>query len=122
MGERIVEGLWDCKYCDTKGIGGLTKHCPRCEHPQDDDVKFYLGEKKNYVDEDLAKEYGQGADWICPYCNSLNRVHFKYCSNCGAEKESSEKDYFSNQEKEPEIKPEPSPPKKKKLKKAYGLH
>lgn len=122
MGERIVEGLWDCKYCDTKGIDGLTKHCTRCGHPQDDDVKFYLVEKKNYVDEDLAKEYSQGADWICPYCNSLNRVHFKYCSNCGAEKESSEKDYFSNQEKAPEIKPEPSPPKKKKLKKAYGLH
>lgn len=77
--------------------------------------------KKNYVDEDLAKEYGQGADWICPYCNSLNRVHFKYCSNCGTEKDSSEKDYFSNQEKEPEIKLEPSPPKKKKTKKGLWI-
>lgn len=121
MDERIVEGLWDCTYCDTKGIGGLTKHCPRCGHPQDDDVKFYLGKKKNYLDADLAKEYGQGADWICPYCNSLNRVRYQYCSNCGAAKDSAEKDYFSDQVKKAEKKPEPMKSKKKKSKKKLWI-
>ena len=108
MGERIVEGLWDCPYCNSKGIGGLAKHCPCCGHPQDAGTKFYLGEKVEYLEDDLAKQYGQGADWVCAYCGSLNRVHFKYCVNCGAPKDSSEKDYFSKEEK-PQEPPQESP-------------
>lgn len=99
MADRIVEGLWDCPYCNSKGIGGLTKHCPCCGHSQDSGTKFYLGEKIEYLEDDLAKQYGQGADWVCAYCGSLNRVHYKYCVNCGAPKDSSEKDYFSKDEK-----------------------
>ena len=95
MSKRIVEGLWDCKYCDTKAIGGLTKHCPGCGHPQDEDTKFYMGEKKNYLEEELASQYGQGADWVCEYCGSLNRFHYKYCANCSSPKETAEKDYFT---------------------------
>lgn len=116
MAKRIVEGLWDCKYCGTKGIGGLTKHCPCCGHPQDEGTTFYLGQKKKYLETDLAAQYGQGADWVCPYCNSLNRVRFKFCSNCGAPKDSSEGDYFNNQtkrrQKEAEAAPTGSSPKK----------
>lgn len=92
---KILEGLWDCPYCKTKGIGGLTKSCPCCGHPQDNDTKFYMGTQKKYLDEDLAKQYGQGADWVCPYCGSLNRYRFKFCQNCGAPKEESQKDYFT---------------------------
>lgn len=107
MTKRIVEGLWDCPYCKTKAIGGLTKHCPCCGHPQDAGTKFYMGEKKNYLDEALAAQYGQGADWVCPFCGSLNRVYFKYCSNCAAPKDSSEKDYFSARPAPPD---QPHPP------------
>ena len=92
--KRIIEGLWDCSYCDTKRIGGLTKHCPNCGHPQDETTEFYMGEKIEYLEDEIAAQYGQGADWHCPYCGSLNRVHFKFCCNCGASKEESEKDYF----------------------------
>ncbi len=124
MSERILEGLWDCPYCQAKAIGGLTKHCPCCGHPQDDDIKFYLGEEKKYLDEDLAAQYGQGADWVCPFCNSLNRVHFEYCHNCAAPKDAMEKDYFSAKEtskaeqpKKPEDKPQSAQqtPKKRKV-------
>ncbi len=100
MAKRILEGLWDCKYCDTKAIGGLIKTCPCCGHPQDTDTKFYLGEKKNYLEEELAAQYGQGPDWVCPYCNSLNRNRFTFCSACGAPKEEAEDDYYSNRKKE----------------------
>ena len=100
MAKRIVEGLWDCPYCGTKAIGGLTKICPCCGHPQDKDTRFYMGSKKNYLDADLAAQYGQGPDWVCPYCGSLNRIRYKYCSGCGAPKESSEDDYFSNAAKD----------------------
>lgn len=92
---RIVEGLWDCPYCQTKAIGGLKKHCPCCGHPQDDDTQFYMGSEIKYLDEDLAKQYGQGADWVCAYCAALNRVHYKYCATCGAGKDDSGKDYFT---------------------------
>lgn len=95
MSERKFEGLWDCKYCGAKAIGGLTKHCPMCGHPQDKGTRFYPGEQKRYLEDDIAKEYGKGADWICPYCDSLNRVHFKYCANCGGNKEEATEDYFN---------------------------
>lgn len=101
MGKQILEGLWDCPYCKSTAIGGLTKHCPCCGHPQDDGTKFYMGTAKKYLDADLAAQYGQGADWVCPYCGSLNRVHFKYCTNCAAPKEEAQKDYFSS-ESEPQ--------------------
>ena len=94
MAERIVEGLWDCPYCHATAIGGLTKHCPCCGHPQDADTRFYLGEKKNYLEDELASQYGQGADWQCPFCGSLNRVHYQYCVNCAASKDNSQTDYF----------------------------
>lgn len=96
MSGRIVEGLWDCPYCNSKRIGGLTKHCPTCGHPQDENTHFYMGEKKNYLEDTATQTYGKGADWVCEYCGSLNRVNYKYCSNCSAPKDESTKDYFSN--------------------------
>lgn len=96
MGDRIVEALWDCPYCGQKRIGGLTKHCPGCGQPQSTNTVFYMGEKKNYVDADRAKNYGKGADWMCDYCGSLNRYDQTSCSNCGAEREEAKGDYFSN--------------------------
>ncbi len=96
MAKRIVEGLWDCSYCQTKAIGGLTKICPCCGHPQDKDIRFYMGNKKRYLEADLAAQYGQGPDWVCPYCGSLNRIRYKFCSGCGAPKDSAEDDYFTN--------------------------
>lgn len=95
MSKRIVEGLWDCPYCTAKGIGGLTKHCPACGHPQDEGTKFYLGTERKYLEDELAAQYGQGADWVCPFCGGLNRVHFQYCANCGASRDAAEKDYFT---------------------------
>lgn len=108
--ERIVKGYWDCPYCDQKGIDGLTKHCPGCGHPQDQDTKFYLKEEKVYVEEEKAKQYGQGADWTCSYCDSLNRYDRDTCSNCGAPREENKGSYFDNQNKTPA--PAPKPPVK----------
>lgn len=102
---KLVEGVWDCPYCGQKGIGGLSKHCPTCGHPQDNDTKFYLGEIK-YIEEEVAKDYGQGADWICEYCGNMNRVHYKFCSGCGAPKEDSKHNYFDRKQKEINTLPE----------------
>lgn len=97
--EKLVEGLWDCPYCNQKGIGGLTKKCPGCGHPQDEGTKFYVGENKSYLSEDQSKEYGQGADWTCSYCETLNRHNSTECAGCGAPREQSSGDYFDNQKR-----------------------
>ena len=119
MAKKIVEGLWDCPYCGQKGIGGLVKSCPNCAHPQDADTKFYLGEKKEYLEEEKAKEYGKGADWTCAFCGSLNRHGNTNCNNCGAQREDSSGDYFENRRKEqaaqaPQSTPQQPKPKKKR--------
>ena len=98
MEKKLVEGLWDCPYCGAKGISGLKKHCPACSHPQDEGTKFYVGEEVSYIDEEKAKDYGNGADWTCAYCGSLNKHDQDNCSNCGAPREDNKGDYFDNQE------------------------
>ena len=120
MAKKIVEGLWDCPYCGQKGIGGLVKSCPNCAHPQDAGTKFYLGEKKDYLDEEKAKDYGKGADWTCAFCGSMNRHGNTNCVNCGAQREDSSGDYFENRRKEqaaqtpPQPQPKPQPQKRKR--------
>ncbi len=115
MANKIIEGLWDCPYCGQKGIGGLTKSCPNCAHPQDEGTKFYLGSEKKAVDAEKAKNYGKGADWTCAFCGSLNRYNNENCSNCGAERADSSGDYFENRRKEAaKAAPPPAPPPKKR--------
>ena len=106
---KILEGLWDCPYCGQKGIGGLTKACPNCTHPQDEDTVFYMGSQRKVLDEETAKNYGQGADWICPYCNSLNKHNAGECVNCGAMHEVDSIDYKQKRAQE-ELEKRANPP------------
>lgn len=97
MSGKIVEGYWDCTYCGTKGISGLKKTCPTCGNPVGKNVKYYLKpEKKNYLDSETAKDYGNGADWVCAYCGSYNRYNNDVCKNCGSQKADALEDYFGN--------------------------
>ena len=97
MADRKVEGLWDCKYCQCKGIGGLTKECPQCGHPQDADTKFYMPGTVRYLDEETAARYGKGEDWTCSYCDTLNRYNETHCKGCGASRSESSGSYTDNQ-------------------------
>ena len=97
MARRRIEGYWTCSYCGTKGIGGLTKTCPNCGHPQSKGLKFELDSgSKKYLEPEIAENYGKGADWVCSYCGSYNRYNDESCKNCGAEKVEAEGDYFGN--------------------------
>ncbi|MDO4623449.1 MAG: hypothetical protein Q4B22_10900 [Eubacteriales bacterium] len=95
-GKKLIEALWDCPFCGQKGIGGLTKICPNCGHKQDENTVFYMGSKKNYLSEEKAQDYGNGADWLCSYCGSFNRYNEKECTTCGAPREEQKSDYFEN--------------------------
>lgn len=94
MSKKIIEGLWDCPFCDADKIGGLQKHCPNCGHPQSKDTMFYMGTKKRYLADEEISTVGTEPDWACDYCSSLNNAKFIYCTNCGGERTKETKDYF----------------------------
>lgn len=99
MTRKRIEGYWVCSHCG-KTVGGLTKKCPGCGNPQSKGVKFDpKGGPKRYLEPEIAKEYGKGADWVCAYCGSYNRYNKLVCENCGAGKADSEEDYFGNEVK-----------------------
>ena len=92
---KLIEGLWDCPYCDTKGIGGSKRDCPNCGKARGDGIKFYMPGTIKYVEPEKAKEINRNPDWMCPYCNSLNSDSLTVCSSCGSERTSENLDYFS---------------------------
>ena len=95
MSGKIVVGYWDCSYCNTTGINGLERTCPNCGCPVSKDVKYYLKpRKKTYLDPETAKDYGKSPNWVCAYCGGYNRYNSSVCENCGANKGSSEENYF----------------------------
>ncbi|MBQ9251252.1 MAG: zinc ribbon domain-containing protein [Clostridia bacterium] len=103
---RTVMGYWDCPVCGSKGIAGNVMNCPSCGRARGD-VQFYMKDgaenstrEENergdieYLNEEQAKEIGKNPDWYCSFCNSLNKDHAAFCTNCGASRESSESNYF----------------------------
>lgn len=54
--EKLVEGLWDCPFCDNKRIRAGQKTCPNCGHPQDESTKFYMPDAVEYVPEEKAEK------------------------------------------------------------------
>lgn len=91
---KLVEGLWDCPYCDTTSIKASQKTCPNCGHPQDENTVFRMPDTISYVSDEDAAKISQNPDWQCSFCGSLNKDIDNSCNNCGASKEESEKNYF----------------------------
>lgn len=114
MAERIVMGYWDCPYCQNTKIKGTEQVCPSCGHQRDKDIKYYMDrDNVEYLSEEAAKTKGKGADWICPYCDSMNSAHETFCIACGAPREESKYDYFQREDKaksEPSSHAQESPP------------
>ena len=52
---RLIEGVWDCVFCGTDKIRGSERVCPCCGKTRGQDVKFYMDNPKNYVNEEVAK-------------------------------------------------------------------
>ena len=94
---RLIEALWNCSYCGTKGNRGSIRECPNCGNPRGEDVKFYMPGQITYVSEEKAKTINRNPDWVCPYCNSLNSDSLSHCESCGSERTSENLDYFSAQ-------------------------
>ena len=101
---KLVEGLWDCPFCDNKRIRAGQKTCSNCGHPQDESTKFYMPDAVEYVHEEKAEKISRNHDWQCSFCGSLNGDNLDSCANCGATKEESERNYFEMRQQEEEKK------------------
>ena len=76
----IVEMVWDCPYCHTKGILGHKYICPNCGRRRTKETKFYLPDVDKVVEEPIDKR----PDWYCDSCGSYNKAADSNCSSCGA--------------------------------------
>ena len=74
---KLVEGLWDCPYCDTTSIKASQKTCPNCGHPQDENTVFRMPDTISYVSDEDAAKISQNPDWQCSFCGSLKGVKHK---------------------------------------------
>lgn len=99
---KLIEGRWDCPRCGVKGIKASSKNCPNCGNPQDENIKFYMPDKIDYVSDEEAKKISRNPDWECSFCGSLNSDNDIFCRNCGASKEDSKRNYFEIQKRQKE--------------------
>lgn len=80
--DKVYEMLWDCPYCDTKKLLGVThRFCPNCGAAQDDDVRYFPSEEEKVAVEDHVYV---GADKICPACDNPNAGNAEFCTQCGS--------------------------------------
>lgn len=80
--EKTYEMLWDCAYCGTKKLLGLThRHCPSCGAPQDPGKRYFPPDDEKVAVEDHVFT---GADVLCPACQTANGKAAKHCGNCGS--------------------------------------
>lgn len=74
--------LWDCGQCGTTGLLGLThRHCPTCGAAQDPKRRYYPEAGKEVAVEDSPF---QGADKVCPACDTPNGAACTFCVGCGS--------------------------------------
>lgn len=75
--------LWDCKFCGTQKLLGVThRHCPNCGAPQDPTRRYFPKEEDMVA---VANPKYVGADKICPACSQPNSGDSTFCIACGAD-------------------------------------
>lgn len=81
--EGTYQMLWDCKFCGTEKLLGVThRHCPNCGAAQDTEHRYFPAEADMVALEDHKYV---GADKKCPACGQPNSAASTYCSECGAD-------------------------------------
>ena len=94
--ERNFEMFWDCEYCGSSKLLGIThRHCPNCGAPQDSEKRYFPPDEEKVALED--HEY-TGADWHCPSCETPNANKAEFCVNCGMREDGSKSVQLVNEE------------------------
>jgi hypothetical protein len=82
-GEGTYQMLWDCRFCGTKKLLGVThRHCPNCGAAQDPAWRYFPAEEDMVAVENHPYV---GADKLCPACGQPNSAANTYCTECGAD-------------------------------------
>lgn len=80
--KKVFEMLWDCEFCETKGLLAKSQRCcPECGGKQNADKRYFPKEGEEVKIEGHKYE---GADRYCPACNNPQGAAGKNCVNCGA--------------------------------------
>jgi hypothetical protein len=76
----VYEMLWDCRFCGTKKLLGLThRHCPSCGAPQNAEDRYFPTDAEKVP----AKNHEYyGADVRCTHCTVANSRSSKHCAGC----------------------------------------
>lgn len=82
MGELVYEMLWDCRFCSTRKLLGLThRHCPNCGAAQDPNARYFPADSEKVA---VQQHEYVGADIACRYCNTASSKRAHNCGQCGA--------------------------------------
>jgi hypothetical protein len=74
--------LWDCRYCGTRKLLGLThRHCPSCGAPQDQNARYFPADSEKVA---VQNHEFVGADIACRYCGCASSKRAHNCGRCGA--------------------------------------
>lgn len=80
-GSKTYEMLWDCRFCGTSGLLGLThRFCPSCGAPQDPETRYFPDDDHKVAVEDHVYA---GADRRCPACTTPNSAKSEFCGSRG---------------------------------------
>ena len=95
MDSQRIEGLWDCMYCNQKGIKARYDTCTACGKPRGLENTFYLPTdiQAAVLSKEEAAQTSNEPDWLCEYCGSYNSANTNICEKCGAGVEESTKTY-----------------------------
>jgi len=109
----IKIGRWDCAQCGHVGNEGPVTRCEKCGASRPENVVFYLADDSEIVnDVNKIKEAKSGADWVCSFCSTHNKVSQTVCQSCGNDRDATdgdeslkEKVHLFNQKPKSEKKP-----------------
>ncbi len=75
------EMLWDCEYCGTQKLLGLThRFCPNCGAAQNPAKRYFPSESEKVA---VENHKYVGVDVVCPNCQTPSAANAEFCGNCG---------------------------------------
>jgi hypothetical protein len=81
MGELVYEMVWDCRYCGSRKLLGLThRHCPTCGAQQDPNARYFPPDHEKVA---VQNHELVGTDISCRYCAAPSSRKALHCGQCG---------------------------------------